>query len=180
MRPWLLFPALLLTLPALAEWPEADALGVQVRLNLPGGALSEATGNRLPGVGVSLMAELHFESQFCGRLLMGADDWPQIGTGSRRVRSYQLGGEAVYFLQDPGEASFAGPYLVAGAAGTAWTIGADARKAKVPLRVMHVAFTAGFGYRLTRHLDLEVKLLAGVVDPDFTANAIQFGATYRF
>jgi hypothetical protein len=179
MRKWSALAALLLALPMVAE--ERDTLGVQARLSLPGGNLPDATGSQAPGMGASLLAELHFEPEVCLRLLIGADSWRQKGSaGDRSVRAYHVGAEAIYFLQDDGGDFRKGPFLIGGLAGITWALGADTRDTGTPLRVIHAGFTAGFGYRFNRHMDAEVKVLSSKVDPDFTATATMVSFTYRF
>jgi hypothetical protein len=154
---------------------------VQARLSLPGGNLPDATNSRAPGLGASLLAELHFESALCARLDLGADTWRQKGSvGNRSVQAYHLGMEALYFMQDEGGAYLKGPYLVGGMAVTTWALGSDARGTGLPLRSTKASLTAGFGYRFNAHLDGEVKILAGKVDAAFSAEATQVGVTWRF
>ena len=179
MRPVL--PVLLLALPLAAqEWPGPDTIGVQVRVSQPGGDLSDATSSNTPGVGASLLAELHFDSTVCARLNMGADDWSRPGaSGDRSVRSFQLGGEALWFLVEDRDDWLKGPYLVGGIHMVNWSLGASASGTGSTLRVTHAAYTAGIGYRLSRHLDAEVKVLAGVASPTVNAAAVQVAVSYR-
>ena len=180
MRTQIALSALLLAMPLAADGSERDTFGVQVRGSLPGGNIPDATGNQSVGLGASFLAELHFESEVCARVLMGADSWRQKGgSGDRSVKAYHLGVEAVYFLRDEGNVQM-GPYLVGGVAGVTWALGADARADGKPLRVIHLGLTAGFGYRLNRYLDVELKALTGKVDVAFTGTATTLGVTYRF
>lgn len=173
---------LLLALPlAAADWPGPDTLGVQARLALPGANIPDATGSRVPGLGASLLAELHFDSAFCARLELGTDDWRQKGgSGNRSVQDYHLGFEAMYFMQDEGGAYLKGPYLVGGVGLYTWALGSDALGTGVPLRVAKAAATGGFGYRFNAHVDAELKVMASKVAKGFTAEATLVGVTWRF
>jgi hypothetical protein len=186
IRP-LLLPALLLALPLSAgDWPGPDTLGVQVRLDVPNGDLSDATDSSAPGVGASLQAEIHFDPSLVDaplavRLELGADEWSKPGSSSEHeVRSFHLGGEAVYFLMDDRSDALKGPYLLAGVRGVAWSLGSSASGTGSSTRVVHAAYTAGMGYRWDRHLDAELKVLAGPLTPELTAGALVACVGYRF
>lgn len=181
----ILLPALLLALPlAAGDWP--DTLGIQVRASVPNGNLADAADSSAPGVGIGLQAELHFdpslvEAPLAVRLEMGADEWSRPGGSSRRaVREFHLAGEVVWFLHDDRSAGMKGPYLLAGLRGAAWSLGASASGTGSSLRVIHAAYTAGMGYRFSRHLDAELKVLAGPVTRDLSAGALMAGLAYRF
>ena len=181
MRPWITLPTLLLALPLAAQAPEPNSIGIQARLSLPGGNLPDVTGSRNAGIGASLQAELHFESVLSLRLLMGADDWrPKGAAQNRAVQAYHVGVDVVYFLRDEGRDYVQGPYVMAGLAGYTWAIGADAQSRTTPLRSTKACVDVGFGYRLNPHFDVELKVLAGKVEPNFTANTTSLGITYRF
>ena len=47
-------------------------------------------------------------------------------------------------------------------------------------RVVHAAATLRVGWRMMRHLDAEVKVLAGRIDPVLDALAIMGCVNYRF
>ncbi len=70
--------------------------------------------------------------------------------------------------------------VFAGLGGYAWTLGKDVTGTGESRRVMHAAATLGFGWRLMRHLDAEVKVLAGKIDPGVDAFALMGGLNYRF
>jgi hypothetical protein len=183
----LVLPALLLALPlAAGDWPGPDTLGVQVRADVPSGNLADAADSSAPGVGASLQAEIHFDPSLVDaplavRLELGGDEWSKPGTSSMRaVREFHLGGEVVYFLRDDRSDLLKGPYLLAGIRGAAWSLGASASGTGSSLRVVHAAYTAGMGYRWNRHLDGELKVMAGPITPTLTAGALMACAGYRF
>lgn len=188
MRRFAVLPVLLalpLTLPLAAAnpaaWPGPDTLGIQARLSLPGGNIPDATASRAPGLGASLMAELHFDSVVCARLSMGSDSWRQKGSaGNRSVQAYSLGMEGLCFLNDDGGSSLRGAYVAGGLAVYTWALGSDALGTGTPVRTTKAALTVGLGYRFTAHVDAEVRIIAGKVTPDFTGAATMLGINYRF
>lgn len=177
-------PALLLSvLPLAAQAPEPNRVGGQARLSLPGGNLPDATGGRAPGLGGSLLAELHFEDMddLAFRVGMGADNWfKHGGDGNRAAASYYLGAELAYFFTEKVGSTQKGPYLVGGLQGVTWALGASPDGTQPSVRTLHAAVTVGFGYRFSRRLDVEVTVLAGPVSPGFTANTTRVGATWWF
>jgi len=180
MRPWFVLSALFLALPLSAQWPGQDLLGVQGRLSFPGGELAQAVGTLTPGLGLSVQTELHFEDKLCARLGMGLDSWFHPGKGNRSVAAYDVAGEVLYFLRNDDQDFLNGPYLVAGLSGITWALSAGASNTGSPERSIHAGITGGFGYRLTRHLDCELKIMASQVNPGFTANATIVCLNYWF
>lgn len=177
-----LLPALVVATQLTALKAEPNTLGVQVRLSVPGGNLPDASGSRNPGLGGGLQAELNLDdSHFAIRVVVGADDWRK-GAASQNsaVQAYHIGTEGIYFLRDEGLDHISGPYLLLGLSSYTWAMGADARPDGKPLRVSHAVFHGGFGYRINRYLDLELKLFTGKVELGFVASATQVGVTYRF
>jgi hypothetical protein len=115
------------------------------------------------------------------RVGMGADNWfGHGGDGNRSVASYYVGAELAYFIMEKTGSVQKGPYLVGGLQGVTWALGASADGTHPSVRTLHAAVTAGFGYRLSRHLDVEVTVLAGPVTPGFTANTTRLAATWWF
>ena len=174
--------AFLLTMPLCADWPEPDRVGAQVRASVPSGDLSNATGTPALGVGGSLMAELHFDSQWCGRLYLGYDAWRKPnGSGDREVDAAQLGAEVVYFLQDDGSDLLKGPYLTAGVSGCQWSVGSGVPEANgTTMRIAHPAGSVGIGMRMNNHMDAEVRVMAGQITPDMVGGALEVGLNFWF
>lgn len=176
----------LLTLPLCAQEAEPATLGCQVRGSIPLGGLQEVIGGKpLPGVGASLLAEIDLTEGYRMRVEMGGDVWPRGDWSGKpgvegRAGTLHLSLEGVMMLNDNTPSS--GPYLVAGLGAYAWAISSKdtINDTNTTARILHVAGTAGFGYRFTRHLDLELRGLAGRIDPTLFAAAIQGSATYRF
>ena len=179
--------SLLLGLSLRAQQYEPATLGFQVRGSLPFGGLKDAVGGGLPGVGVGLVMEDDFLEGYRGRVVMGADQWfkgklenlPGMKGG---VSSFHLGVEGVRLLRPYEDYPLLGPYVVAGVGMYAWSVTREdtVLNTSATRRVTHAGATFGFGWRLTAHLDVEVKALGGVVDPDFTAAALLAAATFRF
>lgn len=183
IRPALL--SLLLALPVGAQVLEPSMLGVQGRISIPEGSMRDALGGlRIPGFGASLFAELDLGEGLRVRANLGADIWPQgkgnLSSDDRQIQAFHLGGEVLYFLRDEGGKELRGPYLTAGLAGYAWSLGKDVSGGGETRRVLHAAATLGLGWRLARHLDAEVKLLAGRIDPGLDAMVLMAGLNYRF
>lgn len=177
--------ALPMALPMTAQVLEPSMLGIQGRISIPEGSMRDALGGlRIPGFGASLFAELDLGDSLHVRCNLGADIWPQgkgnLSSEDRQIQAFHLGGEVVYFLRDEGEKELRGPYVTAGLAGYAWSLGKDVTGTGTKRRVLHGAATLGLGWRLARHLDGEVKVLAGRIDPGLDAMVLMAGLNYRF
>jgi len=183
IRPTLL--SLFLALPLAAQVLEPSMLGLQGRISIPEGSFRDALGGlRIPGFGASLFAELDLGDSLHTRMALGTDLWPQgkgnLSSDDRRIQAFHLSGEALYFLRDEGEKTTLGPYIFAGLGGYSWSLGKDVIGAGQTRRVVHAAATLGFGWRLFRHLDAEVKFLTGKIDPGVDAMALMGCLNYRF
>lgn len=173
-----------------AQQPEPSTLGFQVRASFPQSGLSDAVGGgTAPGIGASLVADIDLAEHFEGwhaRVDLGLDVWfwgnlTQLPGKSGRVSAGHLSGEAVYFLRPGGGPAAMGPYVTAGGGLYAWSgTRVDPTLGKVDMKAVHPAGTFGFGWRLSRSLDAEVKVLMGKIDPQTTALAVMGGATWRF
>ena len=180
-----LSPLLLLSAVLSARAAEPATLGLQVRASIPEGDLRDALGGfRYPGVGLSLVAEQDFELPVRVRLALGADRWPRkSGTllaTDARAYAYHLTLEGVYLLRpDEGDAAVVlGPYLVAGLSACAWNL--EYGGSAGTFRALHAAGSFGFGWRVTRSLDVELKAFAGPMDAGRTAASLACAATFRF
>jgi len=179
--------SLLLGTTLRAQQYEPASLGLQVRGSLPFGELKDAVGGGLPGIGVGLVMEEDFLEGYRGRVVMGADQWfkgklenlPGMKGG---VSAFNLGIEGVRLLRPYGDYPVLGPYVVAGVGMYAWSVTREdtVLNTSATRRVTHAGATFGFGWRLTAHLDVEVKAMAGQVDPDFGAAALLGAATFRY
>ncbi|BDU71156.1 hypothetical protein [Mesoterricola silvestris] len=168
-----------------AQEAEPSTLGFQVRGSFPESGLADAVGGgNAPGVGVSLLMENDLADYYPGwryRVGLGMDFWfwgnlTKLPGSAGKVSVGHLDVEAVRMLRPGG-----GPYLVAGVGIYQWGWSkTDPVLGKVDQKVGHAAGTFGFGYRMTRSLDFELKALMGKMDPDTTAVAIMAAATYRF
>jgi len=179
------FATLLLSLPLSAQVLEPSMIGIQARMSIPEGSFRDALGGlRIPGFGASLFAELDLGENLHARMGLGADLWPQgrgkIGREDRRIQAFHLDGGVLYFPRDEGGKTITGPYVIAGLGGYAWSLGKDVTGTGEARRVLHAAATLGFGWRMMRHLDAELKVLVGKVDPGVDALAIMGGLNYRF
>jgi len=177
--------ALLLALPLSAQVLEPSMLGIQGRMSIPEGSFRDALGGlRIPGFGASLFAEMDFGDSIHARMALGGDLWPQgkgnLGSEDRQIQAFHVSAEGLYFLRDDGEKTLLGPYVCAGLGAYAWSLGKDVTGSGQQRRVLHAAATLGFGWRLMRHLDAEVKVLAGSIDPGTKALALMGGLNYRF
>jgi len=176
---------LLLSLPLAAQVLEPSMIGIQGRISIPEGSFRDALGGlRIPGFGASLFAEVDLGDNLHARAGLGGDLWPQgrgnLGSDDRQIQAFHLGGEALYFLRDEGGKVITGPYVLAGLGGYSWSLGKDVTGTGASRRVLHAAATLGFGWRLMRHLDAEVKILVGKIDPGVDAMALMGGLNYRF
>jgi len=189
MSRWFAIPALLMALPLCAQWPGEDMVGVQFRAGIPGADLPDAVGSEAPGLGASLQAELHtapyrFErnqSLFCARVELGMDAWRKVGgSPGRSVKAYHLGLDGLYFLKDDGREFLNGPYLIGGAEAIAWDVGAEASSTGSEERAFRAGLSLGFGYRLNRHMDAEVKFMGSQVDPTLKVGVAMVCLNYWF
>lgn len=179
------FLPLLLALPLGAQVLEPGMMGLQARISIPEGSFRDALGGlRVPGFGASLFAELDWGESLHTRFGLGADLWPQgkgnLGSDDRQIQAFHADGELLYFLRDEGDKTTLGPYLIAGLGGYSWSLGKDVTGTGQTRRVIHAAATVGFGVRLMRHLDAELKVLGGPIEPGITAMAITGALNYRF
>lgn len=175
--------------PALrAQEYEPATLGIQVRGSMPLGDLRDAVGGfKRPGVGLSIVMEDDFLEGYRGRVALGGDDWfkGSLDTvaGSRGgVSAYHITVEAARLLRPYGDFPILGPYVLAGLGFYQWSVVTEntALNTSSTRRVGHAAVSFGFGWRYTAHLDAELKVLAGRVDPGFTAGAFLAGVTWRY
>jgi hypothetical protein len=164
---------------------EPASLGVQLRASAPMSQLKDSVGSGVPGLGLDLVMEQDFGEGWRGRALLGADKWFKgdlnslPGTKGGAFAAH-LGVEAVYLLRPYGDYPLLGPFVLAGLGGYAWDVTREDASGRTDRRVAHVAGTVGAGWRLTGHLDVEIKALVGEVDPDFTAAAVMAGVTVRY
>jgi len=180
-------PAFLLASGLWAQEAEPSTLGLQLRGSFPESGLADAVGGgNAPGVGVSLVMENDLAEYYPGwryRVALGMDFWfwgnlTKVPGSAGKVSVGHLDAEAVRMLRPT---SVTGPYVVAGVGIYAWSWSkTDPVLGKVDQKAAHAAGAFGFGYRMTRSLDVEVKALMGKMDPDVTAVAIMAAATYRF
>lgn len=165
---------------------EPTTLGIQVRASSPSENLKDAVGGKL-GFGASLGVESDFENGWKGRIILGYDSWgpgnaaDQSGIRGKAGVSH-LSAEAVRMLGPEGVKGFSGPYLFLGAGAYGWNVTATdpAYGISVIRRVVHVGGSAGFGYRIGTQVDVELRISASRVDPQFMASFFSLGVTYRF
>ena len=165
---------LLLTAALGAQQTEPTTLGVQARLTFPS-----------PGLGGSLVMEQDFTDNWVGvrgRLDLGADIWTwnavaRNGSGSGTVKALHLGAEVVRMLRPGGDTVSLGPYVTLGAGLYQWSFNEDATGSR---RAGHGGGTVGVGWRFTKTLDGEFKVLASQLDPGTSVVALMAMATWRF
>ena len=157
-----------------AQQSEPTTLGVQARLTFP-----------YPGLGGSLVMEDDFGDYFNGirgRLDLGADVWAWKGVarsdaGSGTVKALHLGAEVVRMLRPGGDPVSLGPYVTLGAGLYQWSFTEDGVGGR---RAAHGGGTVGVGWRFTKTLDGEFKVLASNLDPGTSVLALMAMATWRF
>jgi len=171
-------------LQATAQGTDPASIGVQARVSKAEAGLKDVTGSSLPGLGLSLVAELGYPDGYRGRLDLGFDQWQTGDLGDRpgvegSVSAFHISVEGLLMLNGDEPR---GPYVLAGIGGYGWDVkdrdtltGVTTKR-----RGTHAAGILGIGYRVMDHLDAEVKVLAGRIVPGLTAAAVQFGLTYRF
>jgi Outer membrane protein beta-barrel domain len=165
---------------------EPSTMGVQIRASAPSENLKDSVGGKL-GFGASLGVESDFEGGWKGRLILGYDAW---GPGSAADQSgyrgkagvSHLSAEAVRMLGPEGAKGFSGPFVFLGVGAYGWNITQTDPAYGISLthRVIHVGGSAGFGYRIGTQVDLELRVSASRVDPQFMASFLSLGVTYRF
>jgi len=168
---------LLLTAALGAQQTEPATLGAQVRLTFPS-----------PGLGGSLVMEEDFTDNWVGirgRLDLGADLWTwkgvaRNGNGSGTAKAMHLSGEMVKMLRPGGDPVTLGPYVTLGAGLYQWSFNEDTATGQVGRRAGHGGGTVGVGWRFTRTLDGEFKVLASQLDPGTSVLALMAMATWRF
>jgi hypothetical protein len=172
----------LLSLHAAAQ--EGASIGVQARVSKAEAGLKDVTGSSLPGLGLSLVAELGYPDGYRARLDLGYDQWQTGDLGNRpgvegSVSAFHVGIEGLMMLNGDEPV---GPYVLAGIGGYGWDVKDKDKTTGITTkrRGTHAAGTLGIGYRITSFLDAELKVLAGKITPDLSAAAVQFGITYRF
>jgi hypothetical protein len=152
---------------------------------LPLAGLGDAVGGlRLPGLGLSLFTEKEWEEGYKHRIAMGADYWVKGDWNERpgvegQVSVIHLDIEGVKMLRPDGNLD-SGPYLIAGIGAYAWSVKTTEGGSSTTERVLHVGGTAGFGYRIQRRVEIELRGMASRVNPQMFAAAIQLGLTFRF
>ena len=182
----LLAAGLALALPLGAQQYEPTIVGVTGRLSQPEGDLKDATGGfGKPGFGFGVFMEEDFLDGYRGRLGLGTDMWfkgnwvgkPGVTGG---VTSATLYAEGVKMLRPDADPPLLGPYVLAGVGLTAWSLTTEAAGVTTTSRATHVTGTFGFGWRFAEKFDVEIKILYGKVNTDFTAGALMAGVNYRF
>lgn len=173
--------ALCLGFSCLAFTQEAAGLAVQVRLLTPLQNLRDANGGKMGG-GLSLAVNVPLEDGWAWRVDLGHDRFPKGATAgatgvTTEIDASHLSVEGVYQLRDT-----LGPYVFAGLGGYSWNLKEDDAVVGVATsrRVAHVGVSLGLGYRITEHLDVEIRGMAGKVDPTFTASWAGVAAAWRF
>lgn len=173
-----------------AQEPEPATLGFQVRASFPEAGLSAAEGGgQAPGLGLSVVMEEDLVQWYEGwraRMAVGTDIWfwgsvTSVPGASGKVTASHVSGELVRMLRPGGDPVSLGPYVLVGLGlyEWAWTKN-DPVLGRVDERVGHGAGTLGFGWRLTKSMDAEAKVLMGKMDPTTTAVAFMAAVTWRF
>ena len=160
-----------------AQQTEPSTLGLQARLTFPN-----------PGLGGSLVMEDDFTDYITGvrgLLDLGADVWTWKGVarsagGSGTVKALHLSAEFVRMLRPGGDPVTLGPYVSVGAGLYQWSFYEDTTGGQVGRRAAHGGGTVGVGWRFTKSLDGEFKVLASNLDPGTSVVALMAMATWRF
>ena len=165
---------------------EPSTVGIQLRASAPSENLKDSVGGKL-GFGATLGVESDFEDGWKGRLLLGYDAWgpgdaaDQSGYRGKAGVSH-LSAEAVRMLGPEGAKGFTGPFVFLGLGAYGWnvTMSDPAYGVAATRRVVHLGGSAGFGFRIGTQVDLELRISASRVDPQFMASWFSLGVTYRF
>jgi len=173
-----------------AQQPEPSTLGLEIRASFPESGLADAAGGgSVPGAGFRLVMEDDLADYFEGwrvRGAVGMDFWfwgnlTKLPGTSGRVTAGHLTGELVRMLRPGGDPVTLGPYMVMGLGIYEWSYDRnDPVLGSQEVKVGHAAGTFGFGWRTSKALDLEAKVLMGKLDPTTTAVAVMASAAWRF
>jgi len=165
---------------------EPTTVGIQIRVSAPSENLKDSVGGKM-GFGATLGVESDFENGWKGRLLLGYDAW---GPGNAANQSgyrgkagvSHLSAEAVRMLGPEGVKGFSGPFVFLGVGAYGWNVTETdpAYELSLTRRVVHVGGSAGFGYRIGTQVDVELRISASRVDPQYMASFFSLGVTYRF
>lgn len=177
MRPALwLCPVLALALGAQDADPKY--MGVQIRVHNPVGDLKQQMGTY--GMGASIFVEHQLEDSFAVRLVGGMDMWGKgvSGglTGDTRARAYHFDVEGLKFLRPDDEPNLLGPYFVVGVGGYGWELTQNNQSR----RTFRAGGSLGFGYRMSTHLDAEIRGHYSSPESGFNAGSVSFGLGFRF
>jgi hypothetical protein len=177
----------LLLLSAIAlSAQEPTTVGLNFRGSRPADNLKDMVGGKV-GWGVSLDAESELYEAWNARLAIGFDTWgPGNALDQSGVRGKVTVGhislEGVRMLGPEGRTGYLGPYFVFGLGAYGWNASSSdpANAIAITRRVLHLGGSVGLGYRFSKSLDAELRVLGGKVDPQFTASALSFGLTFRY
>ena len=152
---------------------EPNGLMVQARVSRSIGDLSNVTsGNKLlPGLGLSIMAEFVLEYGWKLRPGIGMD---AIKTGASVTH---ISTEIVKMLNLDQDPPLLGPYLVGGLYLLNWAV--KPQNVEGTRRILHLGGSAGFGFRFSRKLDLEIKAMDGQIDPNLLGTVFLACANFR-
>lgn len=173
-----------------AQQPEPATLACEVRASFPESGLSAAEGGgQAPGLGLSLMMEDDLVENFEGwraRFAVGGDLWfwgnvSKVPGANGKVTAMHATGELVRMLRPGGDPVTLGPYVLMGLGLYEWSwTKQDPTLGAIDEKVGHAAGILGFGWRLTKTTDAELKVLMGKMDPDTTAVALMASLSWRF
>ncbi|MDR3683620.1 MAG: hypothetical protein P4L11_07815 [Geothrix sp.] len=182
--------ALLLGGALWAQEPEPATLALEVRASFPEAGLSAAEGGgQAPGLGLSLVMENDLVEHFEGwraRFAVGGDLWfwgnvSKVPGANGKVTAMHATGELVRMLRPGGDPVSLGPYVLVGLGLYEWTwTKQDPVQGPVDERVGHGTGIVGFGWRLTKTTDAELKVLMGQMDATTTAVALMGSLSWRF
>lgn len=161
-------------------------MGAQLQLALPADSLRETTGGK-PGLGLGLHLEQPMGDSWSWRVGLAGQMFPEgtsTGQPSRKGKAslVKAGFDAVWFPGPDLGPVRTGPYVSFGIAFVSWdvrTVDAELLESR-DRKVVHAAGQAGFGYRLSPGMDVELGLLYGRVDPTLSAGVLTLGFTTRF
>jgi opacity protein-like surface antigen len=72
------------------------------------------------------------------------------------------------------------PYLAAGVGGVHWVLNQSGPGTATDLRTTKLAFTAGLGWQLSEHVNLEARYVFSGIQKTFDANVAQLSLGWRF
>jgi hypothetical protein len=148
--------------------------GLQAQIAVPQGDLKDAVDSKL-GLGAGVHGTFAFD-QHAIRPRFDYTFYPEADLSGvkTKVSSMALGADYLYFVDGKDQ----GVYFTAGLSAIRWKVEVNTPFFSDSTTKLGVA--AGLGYQWTKAFGTEVRYVNSSIDPNFTANNIVVGATFRF